>query len=98
VISSNKDAFNLKIATRNWHGSSKCYFCEKYEAMQNLFTDCPSLKILWHIVHISFNISPPKNIKNLFENWLHKVEKLEKKGTNPGGLLCFIVGYLECKK
>jgi hypothetical protein len=34
--------------------------------------------MVWRIVHITFSISPPKNIKNLFGNWLAGVPKKEK--------------------
>jgi hypothetical protein len=34
--------------------------------------------MVWRIVHMTFSISPPKNIKNLFGNWLTGVPKKEK--------------------
>jgi hypothetical protein len=32
----------------------------------------------WFGVHIAFNLSPPKNIMNLFGNWLAGVDKKER--------------------
>jgi hypothetical protein len=34
--------------------------------------------VVWRIVHMAFNISQPKNITTLFENWLTGFEKKEK--------------------
>jgi hypothetical protein len=52
--------------------------CDQDETIQHLFIDCPLAKIVWRIVHMSFSISPPKNITNLFRNWLAGVAKKEK--------------------
>jgi hypothetical protein len=35
-------------------------------------------KIMWHIVHMAFNIIPPTNITNLFGDWLVAVSKHDK--------------------
>jgi hypothetical protein len=66
------------LIKRKWQGSGKCCFCDKKETKQHLFLQCPLAKIVWRIVHMAFSIIPPKNIKNLFGNWLVGVSKIEK--------------------
>ena len=39
---------------------------------------CPLAHVIWRIVHIAFNITPPTNIINLFGNWLNGVGKRGK--------------------
>jgi hypothetical protein len=34
--------------------------------------------VVWRIVHLSFNLAPPRNITNLFGNWLAGVSKKER--------------------
>jgi hypothetical protein len=67
---------NLK--KRNWQGNMKCCFCNDDESIEHLFFNCPFAKIMWRIVHISFNISPPSSISHLFGNWLQGVSKEDK--------------------
>jgi hypothetical protein len=62
----------------NWHGSKKWCFCNQDESIQHLFISCPLAKVVWRIVHMAFNIIPPKNITNLFGNWLAGVVKKDK--------------------
>jgi hypothetical protein len=66
---------NLK--KRNWQGSSRCCFCDHEETVQNLFIDCPFIKIIWTIVHMAFNITPPNSIDHLFGTWLNGIIKSE---------------------
>ena len=63
------------LAKRKWEGSKKCCFCDQDETIQHLFIECPLAKMVWRIVHMAFNIYPPKNITNLFGNWLRGVAK-----------------------
>jgi hypothetical protein len=58
----NKD----NLAKRNWQGNKKCCFCDKEETIQHLFISCPFARIIWRIVHMTFNLPPPTNITNLF--------------------------------
>jgi hypothetical protein len=67
---------NLK--KRKWQGSSQCCFCDQDETIQHLFFSCPFAKILWRIIFMTFNITPPSNIRNLFGNWLNGVDKKDK--------------------
>jgi hypothetical protein len=64
---------NLK--KRNWEGDTKCCFCDHNESVQHLFIECPLAKIIWRIVHMSFGLAPPKNIKNMYGNWLNCIPK-----------------------
>lgn len=64
---------NLK--KRNWQGCEKCCFCNDNETIEHLFIHCPLAKIMWRIVHISFNIASPTSITNLFSTWLQGVSK-----------------------
>jgi hypothetical protein len=66
------------LIKRKWQGTEKCCFCDRKETVQHLFIQCSLAKIVWRIVHMTFSISPPKNIKNLFGNWLMGVPKKEK--------------------
>jgi hypothetical protein len=34
--------------------------------------------MIWRIIFMTFNIPPPQNITNMFENWLHEVPKKDK--------------------
>jgi hypothetical protein len=64
---------NLK--KRNWDGDTKCCFCDDEESVNHIFIECPFAKIVWRIIHMSFGLAPPKNIKNLFGNWLTGIPK-----------------------
>ena len=44
-----------------------------------MFFECPFAQIVWPIVYISFNITPPNNITHFFGNWLKIIEKKELK-------------------
>jgi hypothetical protein len=63
------------LIRRNWIGSESCCFCDGNEPIHHLFFDCPFAKIIWRIIHMMFGLSPPKNIKNLFGNWLKGIPK-----------------------
>jgi hypothetical protein len=66
------------LVKRKWQGIEKCSFGDHKEKVQHLFVQCPLAKMVWRTVHMAFIISPPKNIKNLFGNWLASVPKKEK--------------------
>ena len=66
------------LSKRNWQGSKVCCFCDHEETIQHLFFECPLAKVVWCIVHMTFGISPPKNTRNLFGNWLNGVDKRVK--------------------
>ena len=66
------------LAKRNWNGSKKCCFCDQDETIQHLFITCPFAKMVWRIVHVALNLTPPNNISHLFGNWLGGVSKKDK--------------------
>ena len=66
------------LIRRNWHGSTKCCFCDQDETIHNLFISCSFARVIWRIVHMNFNITPPTSITNLFGNWLNGVRKRDK--------------------
>jgi hypothetical protein len=65
------------LAKWNWQGSKKCSHCDQDETI-HLFIECPLAKVVWRIVHMAFSLLPPKNITNLFGNWLAGVNKQER--------------------
>ena len=63
------------LAKRNWEGNQSCVFCDKNETIQHLFFDCPLARTIWRIVFMTFSISLPTNVINLFGNWLSGIAK-----------------------
>jgi hypothetical protein len=63
------------LIKRRWTGNEKCCFCDNKESIQHLFFDCPFAKLVWRIIHMTFGLAPPKNITNLFGNWLRGIPK-----------------------
>jgi hypothetical protein len=66
------------LVKRNWHGCTKCCFCNEPETINHLFLSCPFAKIVWRMIYFTFGIHPPANITNMFGNWLNGVHKLDK--------------------
>jgi hypothetical protein len=63
------------LAKRNWDGSKSVVITIKMRQYDIFSSSVPLAKVVWRIVHISFNLSPPKNIMNLFGNWLAGVDR-----------------------
>jgi hypothetical protein len=63
------------LARQHWKRSLKCCFCNLEETIQHLFFDCQMTKIMWRIVQVSFNITPPVNIAHMFAGWLNEINK-----------------------
>jgi len=63
------------LARRQWRGSIKCCFCSLDETIKHLFFDCQMARIVWRIVQVSFNISPPVSIFHMFNGWLNGINK-----------------------
>jgi hypothetical protein len=63
------------LIKRNWNGQESCCFCDNKESIQHLFFDCPLAKIIWRVIHMTFGLEPPKNVNNLFGNWLKGIPK-----------------------
>jgi hypothetical protein len=72
------------LVKRNWHGNSKCCFCDQEETIQHHFIECPFAKITWNIIHMPFTITSILNINNPFENWLNGMTKTEKVNIRVG--------------
>jgi hypothetical protein len=65
------------LIRRNWIGRESCCFCDEKESIQHLFFDCLFAKVIWRLIHMTFGLSPPRNINNLFGNWLKGIPKKE---------------------
>jgi hypothetical protein len=63
------------LIKRNWTWNGKCCFCDNKESIQHFLFDCLFAKIVWHIIHITFGLAPPKNITNLFGNRLKGISR-----------------------
>jgi hypothetical protein len=50
-------------------------FCDNEESIHDLFFDCPFAKLIWCIIYMTFGLAPPKNMTNLFGNWLKGIPK-----------------------
>ena len=61
-----------------WNVSKKCCFSDKDESIEHLFVSCPFTKLGWRMVYMTYNITPPTRITNLFGNWLRGVDKVTK--------------------
>jgi hypothetical protein len=65
------------LVKRSWQGCKSYSFCHKDETIQHLLFDCSFAKIVWRIIHMTFGISPPTCVSNLFGNWLANIPKKE---------------------
>jgi hypothetical protein len=63
------------LAKQKWLRCKKCAFCDQDESIEHLFIRCTFAKLVWRVVHFTFYIPPPTNIKNLFGNWLNGLDK-----------------------
>jgi hypothetical protein len=66
------------LIKRKWVGCKKIAFCDSDESVEHLFIRCKFAKLVWQVVHFTFNMPPPTNIKNLFENWLNGTDRKTK--------------------
>jgi hypothetical protein len=48
-------------------------FFYKKESIQHLLFECPLAQLIWRIICITFGLNPPKNVTNLFGNWLKSI-------------------------
>jgi hypothetical protein len=77
------------LVKRSWQGCKSCSFCHKDETIQHLFFECSFAKIVWRIIHMSFGISPPTSVINMFGNWLAGIPKKELMQVRVG--VCAII-------
>jgi len=69
--------------------AKKCVFCDSEESIDHLFFDCPFARLVWRVIHFTFNIPPPANVTNMFGNWLNGVDKKNKAYVRVG--ICALV-------
>jgi hypothetical protein len=48
-------------------------FFDKKESIQHLISECPLAQLICRIIYITFGLTPPKNVTNLFGNWLKRI-------------------------
>jgi hypothetical protein len=51
-----------------------CFFVTR-RSINHLFFTCPFARLVWRVVHFTFDIPPPSNVTNMFGNWLNGVDK-----------------------
>ena len=62
------------LAKRNWQGSKRCVFCHHDETIKHLFFQCNFARSIWSAIQIGSNLYPPRNVANIFGNWLNGVD------------------------
>jgi hypothetical protein len=48
------------------------------ETIDHLFISRSFARLVWRVVHFTYNIPPPTNVNNLFGNWLNGIDKKTK--------------------
>jgi hypothetical protein len=77
------------LAKQNWHGCTKCCFCDSDETVEHLFISCPSARIVWRMIYFTYT---PTNITTMFSNWLNGVDKTDKARIRIGvSALCWSI-------
>jgi hypothetical protein len=66
------------LVKRKCTGCTKCIFCGTHETIDHLFIACPFARLVWRVVHFTFNIPPSTSVNNLFGNWLNEIDKQTK--------------------
>ena len=54
----------------NWHGSSKCCFCNHDETIKHLFFECKFARSIWSTIQVASTLYPPTSVANIYGNWL----------------------------
>jgi hypothetical protein len=67
------------LVKRNWHGNVKCCFCDSNETTQHLFFDFALAKFIWRVMNITFGLSTPINIRQVFDGWVHGMNNKDRK-------------------
>jgi hypothetical protein len=62
------------LVKRNWHGCTKCVFCNHDETIKHLFFHCCFARSIWSIIQIGSSLYPPRSVANIFGNWLNGVD------------------------
>jgi hypothetical protein len=80
------------LAKRQWQGDKKCCFCSSEEFIQHLLFDCPFVKFVWRTIHISFNLTSPTSVHNMFTDWLHGFHReLKSKILVGANAICWVI-------
>jgi hypothetical protein len=80
------------LARRRWQGDNKCCFYSSEETIQPLLFDCHFARFMWRVIHISFNLSPPTSVHNLFTDWLLGMNrKLKYKILVGASAFCWVI-------
>jgi hypothetical protein len=58
------------LAKRKWKGCTRCCFCSEQETIEHLFFECPMARLMWSAISVTFGITKPANMANLFGSWL----------------------------
>jgi hypothetical protein len=77
------------LAKRHWNGCIKYVFCDSQETVDHLFISCLFARLIWRVVHFTYNIPPPINVTNIFGNWLNGIVKKTKARIRVG--VCALV-------
>jgi hypothetical protein len=64
-------------------------FCGSQETIDHLFIFYSFSRLVWGVVHFTYNIPPPTSINNLFGNWLNGIDKQTKARIHVG--VCALV-------
>ena len=73
LVVRNKILTKDNLKKRCWIGSLNCCFCGVDESIDHLFFQCPIAQYMWRVIQVALNLRMiPKNIKNLYDNWLCK--------------------------
>jgi hypothetical protein len=54
----------------NWNGCKKGVLCDLEDSINHHFLACPLARLIWRVVHFSFDIPPSTNVANMFGIWL----------------------------
>src|SRR5438128_7004163 len=58
------------LARRNWQGSKTCSFCSENEIIRHLFFDYRFTQVVWGLIYLTFDITKPSSVTNMFGAWL----------------------------
>ena len=84
------------LAKKRWHGCTKCVFCDYQETVNHLFVSCPFARLIWRVVHFTYDIPPPANVTNMFGNWLNGIDK-KTKGRIRVGVCALVWAIWNCR-
>jgi hypothetical protein len=60
-------------------GMLSVVFVIYHETIQQLFFECALAKFICRVIHITFGLSIPNNIKHVFDGWVQKMNDKDKK-------------------